>query len=41
MSTTARRRSSTEARKELGMTLSRCGAFNEAIQELSAVARHL
>ena len=28
----------TEARKELGMTLSRCGAFSESIEELSAVA---
>lgn len=28
----------TEARRELGMTLSRCGAFSESIQELSAVA---
>jgi ATP/maltotriose-dependent transcriptional regulator MalT/DNA-binding SARP family transcriptional activator len=27
----------TELRRELGMTLSRCGALNEAIQELSAV----
>lgn len=28
----------TETRKELGMTLSRCGDFNESIQELQAVA---
>lgn len=28
----------TETRRELGMTLSRCGAFSESIDELSAVA---
>lgn len=28
----------TETRRELGMTLSRCGAFSESIEELSAVA---